>query len=61
MPTYDMKCTACETRFERFLTRILADADKVCPSCGSRDVEVVPSAPFVPRTGGGCSPRGGFG
>ncbi|MDP2401451.1 MAG: zinc ribbon domain-containing protein [Actinomycetota bacterium] len=35
MPTYELTCHDCGERFELFLMRMLRDADKVCPSCGS--------------------------
>lgn len=66
MPTYELECTACRTRFERFLTRVLREEDKVCPACGSTDVKqgigggyVSRRSPSAPQTG--CVPRGGFG
>ena len=38
MPTYDLICESCGTRFERFLPRLLRREDKVCPECGSDEV-----------------------
>ncbi len=66
MPTYELTCRACGTRFERFLARMLRDEDKVCPSCGSTDVRQgvgggYVSKPATGRSGGGCAPRGGIG
>ncbi|MDI6717178.1 MAG: zinc ribbon domain-containing protein [Actinomycetota bacterium] len=39
MPTYQFVCEDCGKDFEFFLTRLLRDADKVCPSCGSTRVK----------------------
>jgi putative FmdB family regulatory protein len=66
MPTYEMTCRGCGTRFERFLTRLLRDEDKVCPSCGSAEVDQGVGGGYVSRPapevkGTGCTPRGGFG
>lgn len=47
MPTYDMECRNCGTRFERFLSRLLREEDKRCEGCGSDDVFVRPSAGFI--------------
>jgi putative FmdB family regulatory protein len=41
MPTYQLICDDCGKDFEFFLTRILRDTDKVCPSCGSTKVRQV--------------------
>jgi putative FmdB family regulatory protein len=63
MPTYELRCDECDTRFEKFLGRLLREDDKVCPACGSKGVRVVPGAAFVPKPpqgSGGCSSRGGF-
>lgn len=38
MPTYELICDDCGSRFERFLTRLLRREDRVCPECGSRRV-----------------------
>ncbi len=38
MPTYDLACASCETRFERFRQGFLRDEDRVCPDCGSQEV-----------------------
>ena len=34
MPSYDYRCTACDTVFEEF-QRITADPGATCPECGS--------------------------
>lgn len=39
MPTYELTCHDCGERFETFLMRMLRDADKICPSCGSDRVQ----------------------
>lgn len=67
MPTYELTCRTCGTRFERFLARMLKDEDKVCPSCGSTDVGQGVGGGYVsrsPRTAPpakGCPAHGGIG
>jgi putative FmdB family regulatory protein len=39
MPSYDLVCKSCDHAFEVTLQRFLTDADKVCPECGSTEVE----------------------
>lgn len=39
MPTYDLTCRDCGTRFERFFMRLLRQSDLVCPECGSTRVD----------------------
>jgi putative FmdB family regulatory protein len=61
VPTYELRCEACGSRFERFLLRLLRDEDRVCPTCGSTKVKVGVGGGFVsaaPKPG--CEPRGGF-
>jgi putative FmdB family regulatory protein len=41
MPTYQLICDDCGKDFEFFLTRVLRETDKVCPSCGSSKVRQV--------------------
>ncbi|MDO8880087.1 MAG: zinc ribbon domain-containing protein [Coriobacteriia bacterium] len=63
MPTYELHCTECGHRFDRFLTRFIREADKVCPECGSTKVHSGVGGGFVAlpsRSGGSCAPRGGF-
>ncbi|MBS3909559.1 MAG: zinc ribbon domain-containing protein [Actinobacteria bacterium] len=38
MPTYQFVCNDCAGDYEIFLMRMLRDADRVCPSCGSTNV-----------------------
>ncbi len=64
MPTYDLTCKECGHRFERFLTRLLRDTDKVCPKCSSVQVVAGVGGGFFARTvesSVGCSSTGGFG
>ncbi len=35
MPSYDLQCEGCDTRFEAFRTGFLRDEDRVCPACGA--------------------------
>jgi putative FmdB family regulatory protein len=44
MPSYDLVCKSCGNEFELTLHRFIRDEDKVCPQCGSTDVEQVLSA-----------------
>ncbi|GAB4275481.1 MAG: hypothetical protein Kow0056_05090 [Coriobacteriia bacterium] len=64
MPTYELTCDDCGERFERFLTRLLREQDKVCPSCGSRDVRTGVGGGFTapPKRSEhtACAPSSGF-
>ncbi len=65
MPTYDLACASCATHFETFRQGFLRDEDRVCPDCGSREVDQrftgfvaprptrVTAAPTVTSFGGG--------
>jgi len=39
MASYDLKCRSCGKEFEVFVLGFLKDGAKVCPECGSKDVE----------------------
>lgn len=41
MATYDLVCRQCGNTFEFFTKSFLKDEDKVCPECGSTNVEQV--------------------
>lgn len=41
MPTYQLVCDDCGKDYEFFLTRVLRDSDKKCPSCGGTNVRQV--------------------
>lgn len=62
MPTYDMTCEKCGSRFDRFVARMLREDDKVCPDCGSARVKVGFGGGFVVNRADAerCAPRGGF-
>jgi putative FmdB family regulatory protein len=45
MPTYELRCDECGVGYEVFLLRLLKDADRICPDCGSTRVR--------PGVGGG--------
>ncbi|MBF4509465.1 MAG: zinc ribbon domain-containing protein [Aeromicrobium sp.] len=63
MPTYDLRCGECGHRFDRFLMRLIREADKVCPKCGSTRVSTGVGGGYLappPRSGSGCAPGGGF-
>ena len=62
MSTYDMVCSKCSTTFEVFRPGFLRDEDKVCPKCGSTDVEQAMTG-FLTHFGSGsgksnCGPGG---
>ena len=39
MASYDLKCCSCGKDFEVFVLGFLKDEARVCPDCGSREVE----------------------
>jgi len=39
MASYDLRCRSCGKDFEVFVLGFLKDEAKVCPDCGSREVE----------------------
>lgn len=68
MAIYDLKCEDCGHDFEKFVPGFLAEEQKVCPECESRNViqkfnsfSIGCSNPG--SGGGGCVPprTGGFG
>lgn len=64
VPTYGLRCSECGHEFDRFLTRLLRESDKICPECGSTRVSAGVGGGFLSRrskTGSSaCVPRGGF-
>jgi putative FmdB family regulatory protein len=74
MASYDLKCVTCGKDFEVFCLGFLKDDVKVCPECGSRDVQqrftgfggvtgLVSGACLDTgrcQPSSGCSPRSGF-
>lgn len=70
MASYDLRCCSCGSDFELFVQGFLKDENRVCPECGSSEVEqrftgflhgsrggdLRTAAP----SSGGCS-HGGFG
>ena len=63
MPTYELKCNPCGSRFEKFLGRLLRDTDKVCPECGSSDVRTglgggILGVGTTPTKSASCADRG---
>ncbi|MBW6467848.1 MAG: FmdB family zinc ribbon protein [Anaerosomatales bacterium] len=65
MPSYDLKCQDCGTRFERFFMRLIRTEDRVCPSCGSTRVVTGPGGGVVAvartvRSDSGACGSGGF-
>jgi putative FmdB family regulatory protein len=69
MASYDLRCCTCGKDFEVFVLGFLKDESKVCPDCGSREVEqrftgfqgiftgLSGSSPSC-MDGGPCEPRG---
>jgi len=49
MPTYELHCKECGHRFDRFLMRLLRESDRVCPECGSTNVEAGVGGGFAAR------------
>ncbi|NLO28050.1 MAG: zinc ribbon domain-containing protein [Actinobacteria bacterium] len=73
MATYDLRCRSCGRDFEVFVLGFLKDETKVCPDCGSREVEqrftgfggVMGLSPdsrsgFSNRASGSCAANTGF-
>jgi len=75
MASYDLRCSSCGNDFEVFVLGFLKDDAKVCPDCGSREVQQrftgfggvtgLVSGTACQETGrcapsAGCSPRSGF-
>lgn len=68
MASYDLKCRTCGQDFEVFLLGFLKDEAKVCPECGSQEVDQrftgfggiigLKSYPSC-ADGGGCTPTSG--
>jgi putative FmdB family regulatory protein len=38
MPIYEYQCQECGEHFDKFLRSFSAEADVVCPKCGSREI-----------------------
>lgn len=71
MASYDLRCGGCGREFEVFVQGFLKDHQRVCPDCGSDQVEQRftgfmmgssggSSCPDAIQAGGGCS-HAGFG
>jgi putative FmdB family regulatory protein len=62
MALYDFSCPACGTDFEVFCTGFIKDDQKLCPSCGSVEVEQKFSG-FLSTSSshGGCAAPAGSG
>lgn len=39
MPVYEYRCAKCGERFEKFVRSASAQAEVVCPRCGSTEVQ----------------------
>ncbi len=57
MAFYDFRCDACGEEFEVFSTGFIKDDQKVCPSCGSEDVQQKFSS-FLSGSSGCSAPAG---
>jgi len=65
MPMYEYRCAECGVLYEQLRRMSEADAELVCPRCGSRQVQRQISACAIGGSSsggdkGGCVPRGGF-
>lgn len=68
MPTYDLRCAACDHQFEVFRQGFLRDRDRICPDCGAEAKQVItgfvtarPARAAAPAAGGGHAHHGGCG
>jgi putative FmdB family regulatory protein len=65
MASYDFRCRGCGSDFELFVQGFLKEEQRVCPECGSREIEQLITG-FLRGSGAGeraastCIPRGGF-
>ena len=57
MPLYEYKCSACGVNFEKLIRLVHADAEVVCPECGS--VQTKRQVSMFGWSGGGVSIGGG--
>ncbi len=70
MPTYDLTCTQCGCRAERFVPRMIRDDDRVCPDCGAGQMKIgvgggvlgvgTTSSAAISKSSG-CAPASPFG
>jgi putative FmdB family regulatory protein len=61
MPLLEFACRECGTIVKKLVRKSGADAEVVCPACGSRDVEEKVSAfssPAKRNSSGGCATTG---
>lgn len=58
MASYDLVCESCGTAFEVFRQGFLSEDDRVCPSCGSTEVQQKFTG-FLSGIGGSYSSGGG--
>jgi putative FmdB family regulatory protein len=56
MPTYDLRCDACDHRFEAFRQGFLRDEDRVCPECGAVDARQLFTGFVTAKPARGASP-----
>ncbi len=59
MAFYDFRCEQCGEEFEVFSTGFIKDDQKVCPACGSEQVEQKFSSFLSTGSPGGCSAPAG--
>lgn len=56
MASYDLKCGGCGREFELFVQGFLKDHQRVCPDCGSDQVEQRFTGFMMGSTGGSDCP-----
>ncbi len=61
MASYDLRCRACGRDFDVFVQGFLKDGHKVCPDCGSHDVEQRFTGGFMMKMSGGSLGASGSG
>ncbi|MEO8605101.1 MAG: FmdB family zinc ribbon protein [bacterium] len=53
MPIYEYHCQPCRQRFSVVTLRVSAAVESVCPRCGTRAGDRLPSRFSMPRAGAG--------
>jgi putative FmdB family regulatory protein len=61
MPSYDLRCTECDTTFEVFRHGFLRDEDRTCGSCGSTRVDQLFTGFVLARSAASSGPEPGGG
>lgn len=50
MPIYEYRCRACRRRVQVLTLRVSEAPDEVCPACGARELDRLPSRFAMPRS-----------